>query len=420
MATPIFTLEALEAAEGDALLLHYGSKEKPRLIVIDGGPKDIFKKSLSPRLKTIRQARGGGSLEIRMVMVSHIDGDHITGVIDLANELLSLQDAGDELPYDILTLWHNSFDDLIAKVSAEAQVHVARVKPSALSAEAAAVAADVKQGRNLRMLANRLSMNLNSGFDDLVVFNGSKSESTLDIGEQLSFVVLGPRQAEIDALEEKWANEVRALINKEKAVKKKTATKKAATKKAGAKISDLAEGASTAEIIAMAESLLTPAQLEVAAAAFLDDSIPNLSSVVVLATLDNKAMLLTGDARGDLILDSLRDCKLLPKTGGTVHFDLLKMPHHGSDRNMTKGFLQAVTADHYVFSADGKNGNPDVATFEMLFAARPKGGYTLWITNDVPKTTKFLSANKPKKVEVNIRKDPQRSLKVELGTKVHF
>ena len=87
MATPIFTLEALEAAHGDSLLLHYGSTAKPRLIVIDGGPKDIFKKSLSPRLKAIRQARGGGSLEVRMIMVSHIDDDHITGVIDLANEL---------------------------------------------------------------------------------------------------------------------------------------------------------------------------------------------------------------------------------------------------------------------------------------------------------------------------------------------
>src|SRR4029453_11849329 len=116
---PIFTLEALEAAEGDALLLHYGSKSKPRLIVIDGGPKDIFKKSLSPRLKAIRQARGGGSLEVRMIMGSHIDGDHITGVIDLANELAAAEDAGDELAYDILTLWHNSFDDIVAKVTAE-------------------------------------------------------------------------------------------------------------------------------------------------------------------------------------------------------------------------------------------------------------------------------------------------------------
>ena len=90
-------------------------------------------------------------------------------------------------PYDILTLWHNSFDDIVAKVTAEAQVHVANVKPAMLSADAAAVAADVKQGRTLRFLANKLSMNLNSGFDDLIVFSGDKQDSTLDIGEKLSF-----------------------------------------------------------------------------------------------------------------------------------------------------------------------------------------------------------------------------------------
>jgi hypothetical protein len=416
MATPIFTLEALEAAEGDSLLLHYGSKEKPRLIVIDGGPKDIFKKSLSPRLKAIRTARGGGSLEVRMIMVSHIDGDHITGVIDLANELATAEDAGEELPYDILTLWHNSFDDIVAKVTAEAQLHIANVKTSMLkSADAAAVAADVKQGRTLRILANKLSMNLNSGFDDLVVFNGDKAGSTLDIGEKLSFLVLGPRQAEIDSLEQKWAEDVRKLLDKEKAAKKKSAKKSSARKKTGG-----AAAASAAEIIALAEATLTPAELEAAAAAFLDQSIPNLSSVVVLAKLGAKTMLLTGDARGDLILQSLRDCKLLAKTGGTVHFDILKMPHHGSDRNMRKDFLEFVTADHYVFSANGKDGNPDPPTFKMLFDARPKGGYTLWITNDVAKTTKFINTNKPKNIDVKIRKDPQRSLKIELGAKLPF
>jgi hypothetical protein len=406
----IFTLEALEAKEGDALLLHYGPKAKPRLIVIDGGPKDVFKNSLGPRLKEIRAARGGGVLEIRMMMVSHIDGDHVTGILDLTKELRQAQDAGEALPYDILTLWHNSFDDIVAKLSAEVQALVRRAPPGRMQADVAAVAADVQQGRTLRFDANALSLNLNSGFEDLVVFE-NKNDSKLNIGASLSFLVLGPRQAEIDALEGKWALDLKAFLKKEKAKAKK---KKTAKKKG--KI----DGASVAELVEMAESELTPAELEVVAAAFSDDSIPNLASIVVLASLGGKTMLLTGDARGDRILDSLRDCKLLPQTGGTMHVDILKMPHHGSDRNMRKDFLEMVTADHYVFSANGKDGNPDPPTFKMLFDARPKGGYTLWLTNDVPKTTKFINAHKPKKVEVKIRKNPHRSLKIELGEKISF
>ena len=44
-----FTLEALPARYGDCLLLHYGSDEKPGLILIDGGPGKVWEKSLQPR-----------------------------------------------------------------------------------------------------------------------------------------------------------------------------------------------------------------------------------------------------------------------------------------------------------------------------------------------------------------------------------
>jgi len=47
---------------------------------------------------------------------------------------------------------------------------------------------------------------------------------------------------------------------------------------------------------------LTP---EEALAAYVDKSVPNLSSLVVLAKAGGKTMLLTGDARGDKILEGL-------------------------------------------------------------------------------------------------------------------
>ena len=144
----VFTLEALQAAHGDSLILHYGPLNKPRFIVIDGGPKGIFKLSLAPRLKAIQAARGGGVLEIRMLMVSHIDDDHITGVLDLTKMLRELDDSGTQLPYDILTLWHNSFDDIAGKVSASVGAQLfASAKPK--TPDGAAIVASVAQGRQL-------------------------------------------------------------------------------------------------------------------------------------------------------------------------------------------------------------------------------------------------------------------------------
>ena len=78
-------------------------------------------------------------------------------------------------------------------------------------------------------------------------------------------------------------------------------------------------------------------------------------------------MLLTGDARGDKILEWLK-ADGFPE--GKAHFDVIKLPHHGSDRNVSPEFFEKITTDNYVFCGDGKHGNPEPKTFQMLFDAR--------------------------------------------------
>jgi hypothetical protein len=380
MANSVFTLEALQADHGDSLLLHYGTVEAPRLIVIDGGPKDIFAESLGPRLAAIRAARGGGVLEIRMLMVSHIDDDHIVGALDLAKMLRGFQDRGVDPPYDILTLWHNSFDDIIARMSptSAAQLRAASFG-SGKRTDGAAIAASVNQGRELRREADTLGLNMNSGFDDLIQFD-AEAVRVLTMGAGLTFTVLGPRKAELDALEKKWRREVAAVLAKP-------------PKKGSA-----------------------PADLQALAAAFTDKSIHNLSSVVVLAELGGKRILLTGDARGDFILDSLREAKLLKNGKCTV--DIFKVPHHGSIRNAEVSLFQAVQARHYVFSANGRDGNPDPPTFDLLFKARPTGRYHLWLTNHVNKAVNRIKIKKPSGVTLHVRPKPDPSIKVELESAI--
>ncbi len=379
----VFTLEALEAAHGDSLILHYGPPKTPRFIVIDGGPKGIFKKSLGPRLKEIQTKRGGSVLEIRLLMVSHIDDDHITGVLDLTRMLCDLKDHSAPLPYDILTLWHNSFDDVAGKirasVGAEARA-LATAKPK--TADGAAIIASVAQGRQLRLDADTLGLNMNSGFDDLLLFGANTK--ALNMGAGLRFTVLGPRQAELDALEGKWQKEVKTLLEKKKAKK---------------------GGGSGAE--------LSAADLQALAADFVDESIHNLSSVVVLAELAGKRILLTGDARGDFILESLREAKLLKNK--KLSIDVFKVPHHGSIRNAAAELFETIVADHYVFSANGRDGNPDPPTFDLIFKARPTGKYHLWLTNDVAPAVKRIKSKKPKGVTLHVRGKTSPSVLIELG-----
>ena len=376
----LFTLEALNAKHGDSLLLHYGTPAAPKLIVIDGGPAGVFKQSLQPRLEELRTSRAPtGALDIRLLMVSHIDDDHIRGVLDLTRELVQAEEDNAAAPFDITTLWHNSFDDLVKSVKvANLDVLATRAKSSnGLDPASRAVPASVPQGRDLRNAAKKLGLNINAHFGDLVV-SPAQGKKTVDLGSGLSFTVIGPRQAQIDALQNDWAKKIAAL------------------KKKGA---------------------LKPAAMEAVAADFVDKSVYNLSSIVVLAEAGGHRMLLTGDARGDYILEGLKAAGLLKKT--PLHVDLFKLPHHGSIHNAAAELFEKVTADHYVISADGKHGNPDTPTLELLTKARGKDAYTIYLTNKVAKTATFLAKAKAgKKFNVVFRAPSKGSVSVDLGQPV--
>ena len=372
----VFTLEALEAKYGDSLLLHYGDHTDPRLIVIDGGPASVYGDALRPRLDKIQQNRGGGQLEIRMLMVSHIDLDHINGVLKLTEALRRDQEATPPkpLPFDILTLWHNSFDDLVG--SAGASALMGSGGQAAAFGELGGIIAGVAEGRRLRQHADALAINMNSGFDDLIQFDATAKP--LKIGGDLKFTVVGPRKKELDKLKDDWKKKIGPILDKEK-------QKEAA--------------------IAEAKK---------------DTSINNLSSLVVLAEFGNgptKSILLTGDALGNYIVDSLKEAGKL--TSGTCDVDVLKLPHHGSARNCTKDLFQGVRAKHYVVSANGQNDNPDLETFDNLFAVRPEGNYTIWMTNDVTAAVSHVKATKPANVTLEVNALPKTgTLKIELGQKI--
>ena len=81
---------------------------------------------------------------------------------------------------------------------------------------------------------------------------------------------------------------------------------------------------------------------------------------------------------------------------GTCHVDLFKLPHHGSDHNVSTEFFRQVTADHYVVSGNGEHGNPEIATLQMLSEARGQDEFTLYITNEEPRLSEFSGKRKPR------------------------
>src|SRR5262249_10875774 len=67
-----------------------------------------------------------------------------------------------------------------------------------------------------------------------------------------------------------------------------------------------------------------------------------------------------------------------------LHLDVLKVQHHGSVRNASREFFQAVPADTYVISAAGRYGNPDLDTLQWIVESgrSPGDPITLVVTNE--------------------------------------
>ena len=85
---------------------------------------------------------------------------------------------------------------------------------------------------------------------------------------------------------------------------------------------------------------------------------PNVASLTLLVDDGRHKVLLTGDARSEELLAGLRQHGLIADDRG-LHVDVLKVQHHGAAGNVTEEFCKLVTADHYIFCANGSHSNPE-------------------------------------------------------------
>src|SRR6185503_16122220 len=227
----LFSLDVVRACKGDCLLLHYGSKDKPRLVLIDGGHYSVYVPHLKPRLEQIKKTRNlkqNKPLIIDLLMVSHVDEDHIQRILEFTKDLAE----DDEQFAQILSFWHNSFEDVIEDdVPAEVKsTFTNKFGPASMDGElpddmtldvdedeevivsSLKILASVKQGAQLRSrIINKLKAELNVDFDGepIVARNGAEP---IQIDNNLKFTVAGPMQPELDALRKKhkqWLESLR-------------------------------------------------------------------------------------------------------------------------------------------------------------------------------------------------------------------
>jgi beta-lactamase superfamily II metal-dependent hydrolase len=329
----LLKLNVIQAEYGDCLLIESSDGKNSNFILVDGGPSQTYKRHLDPALKLIVTSK-----KLDLVILSHIDNDHVLGLLDLLEAIMKEREGNSTELMNIEGLWHNSFNDLLG-TKEESNKLAQNPSMSNLfllnkggdfinKLPALGALKGISEGRDITKLAKQLHVPINAQFGGNPLVVSGEEYKIIELGN-MKLHILGPTQKNLDRLKKMWDEWERQHLQ--------------------AKV--------TIDDYAALEAL--------------DSSITNLSSIMFLVESAGKKMLFTGDGLGSDVVESLSKTGLLDSQG-RLHVDILKVPHHGSGRNASKQFFDTVTADLYIISANGRDDNPSFSTLKWIIESGKK------------------------------------------------
>lgn len=332
------------AKNGDAFLL---SSEKTH-ILIDGGYPSTFNHAISDDLHVL--ASQGKSLDL--IIVTHIDADHIGGIL----RLLSVNGSATEpaiIPIE--QIWHNSLRSLTSpcehKIPPEQHTLLQAINqrghPFSLRDTASGNVPNeisAKQGCSLARLIFAGGYSWNGGDGTMPVSAGTVY--TLPHNEDI-VAVLTPSNARLQDLLALWKKYLQRIGYRMPAG-------------SGEIIDDafeftlehLPEGKEGSSRLISASGKKTLEDTYTA-----DLSVTNGSSISAIFDIGGVRLLMLADAWAEDVVTSL---KALAGQGVSMMFDAIKIAHHGSFHNTSPELLNLVDAPVYFISTDGsKHDHPD-------------------------------------------------------------
>ncbi|HOZ51742.1 MAG TPA: hypothetical protein PLU17_07795 [Chitinophagaceae bacterium] len=309
----MYNIHLLPASFGDSILIEYGNLSK-KYILIDGGPYFNFEiliksiKKIAPNLK-----------ELELLVITHIDIDHIDGTILLLNQK--------ELPFKIKEIWFNGLNEM---------------------QEAHDDLLGVTQGEYISALIRKHKLPHNISFNKkAVMVTDNNHLPIIKLADGMTITLLGPNITGLEAMRLKWEDEVKAVRN-ESAILKRL------------------EGDSRYE--EEIDDLLGCLSIEDMQKAILkgDTSAANGSSIAFIATYKNASCLFTGDLFSAYLQPAL-EAYLEKIDASVLKIDAWKLAHHGSKKSTLESVMKLIDTPNILISSDGKRyHHPDKETIAKI------------------------------------------------------
>lgn len=343
-------IEMLPAAHGDCLWIEYGSGTTVHRILIDGGPAHTYR-ALRERILHLPASER----HFELLVITHVDADHIEGVIRLLLDAEALDCRFDRI-------WFNGRDQLNAV-------------PDPAGRPLGAL-----QGEILGMLiadyeARTGTRVWNLGFAQALaaIDRAQTALPTVELPGDCRLTLLSPDHERLLYLKDRWKKELdraRVQSGDVAALRRKLAASRSLRPLGdvlGAEDADelVADGEGRYELPAdddrdlgagLADTLGRGSGEPGADAPFGGDaSAANGSSIAVLleypASAPTVRLLLAGDAWPGVLETSI--ASLLGDPARRLALDAFKLPHHGSVANLSASLLERLSCSHYLVSTSG-------------------------------------------------------------------
>jgi beta-lactamase superfamily II metal-dependent hydrolase len=339
-------IEMFPAENGDAFIIRLANKKN---ILIDMGYVDTYKNYIKDRLLKIKNENQC----IDLLIITHIDKDHIEGAIEFFKEN---GDANNPNIIEVKEVWYNSYRHLqfmkekVPNITKFEKIQLEEIKLSNSGTirkgirEVSQISA--KQGSTLAgyLYGFGYGDKWNSSFKYAAVSLDDKNE--IELGD-IKIYMLSPDKNKLKSLSSLWMEKLRK-IDVEFSISDEEIFDDAYEMyiKKIKPIIDKKEDKSISYSSTKFETVINKNIQQDRG----DISKSNGASIAFILEYGNKKILFLGDSHEDIIMENL---ELYKKSGRTLMFDVVKVSHHGSIKNNYK-WIEAVLADNYLFSTNGE------------------------------------------------------------------
>lgn len=372
-------VEMFPARNGDTFLVSCFGESNVN-ILIDLAYLQTYKKYVKPVL--LNRSAMGESLDL--MVVTHIDQDHIAGAISLFEE-----NGSCEAPniIEVKEIWHNSYRHLSIS---QHEHRLSMTEKELIEQKVAYVERDYEDsripisGKQGSRLAGYLYLN---GYN----WNGSYSGNAVSYNEMPVFfgngsvklTVLSPTNVELDNLKKVWRKELRQTFPK------MPLTSEPCFDDAVEYVSEYLEPKGV--VLGRTNVSATSSIKKLAMLPFVEDGDEiNASSITFILEHKGKKMLFLGDCPPSITIRQLK--ALFSTTEVPSYFDLIKVSHHGSQFNTNMDLLNMIDSKNYLISTSGSgHGHPDMEALSRIVARNSTFTRNLFFSYPTPSA---ISMNK--------------------------